>query len=168
MTLLDILILIPLVFFIIKGWKKGLVREVCILAGVLIGIWAAIHLSEWVAEIIGLTGDSAVLLAFFLTFVGALVIAVFIGYCMDGLLKVSHLNTFNRVAGAALGMVKVVCILSVVLSYIVMIDHDERLITPKVKSTSWLYKPVCSTGNLFTSSIKTFVVEHKDKVEVLK
>ena len=56
MTILDILLAIPLGWLIFKGWKRGLVREAATLAGVVAGIWASVHLSQWVAELLGLKG----------------------------------------------------------------------------------------------------------------
>ena len=62
-------------YLIYKGWRWGLVREVATLVGVLAGIWAAVHLSQEVAGWIGLESENAVLIAFFVCFVGALVLA---------------------------------------------------------------------------------------------
>ena len=45
MTFLDILIGIPLIYFIYKGWKRGIIFEIAALLGILAGIWAATHLS---------------------------------------------------------------------------------------------------------------------------
>ena len=50
MTFLDILIAIPLCYFIYKGWRRGIIFEVATLLGILAGIWAAVHLSTWVAR----------------------------------------------------------------------------------------------------------------------
>ena len=54
MNILDIILAVPMLVFIFLGWKKGVVREVATLVGVLAGIWAAVHLSQLVAELIGL------------------------------------------------------------------------------------------------------------------
>ena len=167
MTLIDILLAIPLAWLIYKGWKRGLVREAATLAGVVAGIWASVHLSQWVAELLGLEGDSAILIAFFVTFVGAMVLAYLLGRSLEGLMKAAKLSLLNRVAGALLGMCKALCILAVILNGIVMLDKGQALITPDTKERSLLYRPVYATGNRLTESLKQFIADHASQARDL-
>lgn len=148
-------------YFIYQGWRRGIVREVATLVGVLAGIWAAVHLSQEVAELLGLKSENAVLVAFFVCFVGALVLAWLLGRMVEGLLKAAHISTMNRVLGAASGMLKALCILAVMLNYAVMLDQKEEVLKPDVKEKSLLYKPVYDTGNKLTASLKQFIADHK-------
>ena len=167
MTLLDILLAIPLLFLIFMGWKKGLVREIATLAGVLVGIWASIHLSQKVAPLLGLDGESAVLIAFIVTFLVALVLTYLLGRCVEGLMKVAKLSLVNRLAGAVLGAVKALCILAVLLNFLIMVDGNEAIVKSSVKEKSVLYKPVYSTGNWLTSHLKEYIADHKDEWKTL-
>ena len=163
MTLLDILLAVPLLFLIFMGWKKGLVREVATLAGVLAGLWASIHLSQRVAPLLGLDGESAVLIAFIVTFLVALVLSYMLGRCVEGLMKMAKLSLLNRISGAILGAAKALCVLAVLLNYLVMIDGKEMILKPATKEKSILYKPVYTTGNRLTTQLKTYIEEHKDE-----
>jgi len=160
MTLLDILLAIPLLYFIFMGWKKGIVREVATLAGVLVGLWASVHLSQRVAPLLGLDGESAVLIAFIVTFLVALVLTYLLGRCVEGLMKAAKLSLLNRLTGALLGAVKALCILAVLLNFVVMIDGKEMILKPATREKSLLYKPVYTTGNKLTAQIKTYIAEH--------
>ncbi len=140
-------------------------REVATLVGLLAGIWAAVHLSQEVAELLGLKSENAVLVAFFVCFVGALVLAWMIGRMVEGLMKAAHISTVNRVLGAASGMLKALCILAVVLNYAVMLDRKEEVLKPETKEESLLYKPVYNTGNRLTASLKQFIADHKEDWE---
>ena len=155
--MIDILLALPLAWFIYKGWRRGLVREAATLAGVVAGIWAAVHLSQWVAELLNLKGEGSILTAFFISFVGAMVLAWLLGRSIEGLMKAAKLTLANQIAGALLGMLKALCILAVILNGVVMIDKAERLLPPSVKEKSILYRPVYSTGNHLTESLKTFI-----------
>lgn len=169
MTLLDILLVLPLLFFIFMGWKKGLVREVATLAGVLLGVWASVHLSQQVVPLLGLDGESAVLIAFIVTFLVALMLTYLLGRCIEGLMKAAKLSLINRMAGAVLGTVKALCILAVLLNFLVMIDSNEIILKPTVKEKSVLYQPVFSTGNRLTTHLKEYIVENKETLkEVVK
>lgn len=140
-------------------------REVATLVGLLAGIWAAVHLSQEVAELLGLKNENAVLVAFFVCFVGALVLAWMIGRMVEGLMKAANISTVNRVLGAASGMLKALCILAVVLNYAVMLDRKEEVLKPETKEESLLYKPVYNTGNRLTASLKQFIADHKEDWE---
>lgn len=163
MTVLDIILGIPMAWLMYRGWKRGLVREVATLLGVLAGIWATTHLSGWVCEVLSLKGENAVLIAFFIAFVGALVLAYLLGRGVERLMKKAHIGLVNHIAGAALGLIKALCILAVILNNVVMLDKHENLITPKLKEESVLYQPVWNTGNRLTASLKQFVDDHKEE-----
>ena len=66
------------------------------------------------------------MIAFFVCFVGALVLSYLMGKAIEGLLKMTKMNAFNRIAGALLGLAKALCVLAVVLNFVVMIDHPCR------------------------------------------
>lgn len=163
LNVLDIILAVPMLLLVYRGWKQGLVQTIATLIGLLAGIWAAVHLSQWVAELIGLKSEDSVLIAFVVCFVGALVIAYFLGRMVEGLMKAVKLSIVNRVAGALFGLAKALCILSILLGTVVMFDRDEVLIKPELKENSLLYKPVYTTGSRLTDSLKQFVDYHKDE-----
>lgn len=162
MTILDILLLIPLGWLVFLGWRKGVIREAATLAGIVAGIWAAVNLSKLVANLLGLTGTSAILIAFFITFVGALVLTYLLGRSIERVVKSAHLSLANKIGGATLGMAKALCILAVILNGIVLLDKNEELINRETREKSLLYTPVYKTGNLLISTLKDFIEEHKD------
>lgn len=162
MTLLDIILAIPICLFIFLGWKKGLVRSIATLAGVLLGIWASTHFSQQIAVLLGLEVESAPIIAFIITFLAALILTYLLGRCVEVLMKAVKLSILNRTAGALLGAAEVLCLLSVLLNLIVMIDHTETIIKPAVKEKSIFYKPVFVTGNQLTTQLKDIVEQHKD------
>lgn len=161
MTILDIILAIPLCFFIYKGFRKGLVYELAALAGLVLGIFAAIHFSTFVSELLGLGGSTSVLVAFFITFVAVVVLSYFVGKFADSVMKMLKLNILNKLAGATFGMLKCVCILSVLLYYITYIDFEEKLLTAETKGNSILYKPVEKAGNMVIGQVKNYVEEHR-------
>lgn len=165
MTLLDLLLAIFLGVFIYLGWKRGVVREAAALVGVLVGIWAAVHFSRLIASLLGLTGEYSILIAFFIIFIGTLVLASLLGRTADRVIKAVKMNLPNKIAGAALGMLKALCICSVILNGIILIDKEEALISNKTRENSLLYSPVYNTGNELISSLKEFINEHPNLTE---
>lgn len=163
MNWLDIVLAVPMLWLVYRGWRRGLIREVTTLLGVLVGIWAAVHLSQLIAELLNLKGESSVIIAFFITFVGALVLAYLLGRAVEGLMKAANLSLLNHIAGAALGLVTALCILAVLLSNVVMLDKYEKVVKAETKDKSVLYKPVSVTGSRLTASLKDYIDNHKDE-----
>ncbi len=164
MTFLDILIAIPLAYYIYKGWKRGIIFELATLLGILAGIWASVHLSTWVAEALKLEGEGSVLIAFFITFMGAIVIAYFLGKVVEGLFKMVKAEFLNKLLGSVLGMLKCLIIISILLNFILLIDRNHVIITPKVQEESILYKPTYTIGNKLSQSLKTYILEKREEL----
>ena len=112
----------------------------------LVGVWAAIHLSQRVAPLLGIDGESATLISFIVTFLVALVLAYLLGRCVEGLIIMAKLSLLNRLTGALLGAVKALCILAVLLNFLVMVDGNEMILKPETKTMSVLYQPVYTTA----------------------
>lgn len=161
MTVLDILIAIPLIFFIYRGWRRGLIFELSMLMGIIAGCWAATHLSVVVANLLQMEGDTGVLVTFFVCFVGAVALAFFLGKTIEGVFKMVKAGTLNHLLGALLGMLKCLCVLSVLINFVMLIDREHVIITPETQEKSVLYEPTYNVGNRLTNHLK-------DKVKDLR
>lgn len=161
MNFLDIIIAIPLCYFIYKGWRRGLIFEVTSLAGIIVGVWACVHFSTWVADTLEIQGDSGVLIAFFITFAAVVVLAYFLGKAIEGIFKMVKLNFVNKIMGALLGMAKCLCVISILLNFILLIDTQQSILTPKVKEESVLFKPSYRIGNKLTITLKNHLTEKR-------
>lgn len=162
MNLLDLILAVPLAWLAYKGFKKGLVYELCSLAGLVLGTWAAVHFSAFVAGLIGIEGSSAMLVAFFITFIGVVILSHFVGKMGCGILKVMKLGWLDKLLGAVFGMLKCVCILSVLLYYVAVLDFEHKILSGDVRQHSMLYKPVEKTGNLVIGGVKDYVDTHRN------
>lgn len=161
MNILDIILAIPMAYLLYKGYRRGLVFELSSLLGLILGCWAAVHFSQYVSELLGLEGDGAVLMAFFITFVVVLLISILLGKCIKGLFKALKVGFFDKLAGALLGFLKAICVLGIVLSYVVLIDQHEIVMKSSVKEESVFFKPVYKVGNKLTESLNTYVVQRR-------
>ncbi len=163
MNILDIILAIPLCYFIYKGWRRGLIFEMAALVGIIVGCWAAIHFSSWVADLLDLKGDSALLIAFFITFLGVVIGSYFLGKAVEGFIKMVKADALNRILGALAGMAKCLCVLSVLLNFVLLIDYNHIIITPKVQQESKLYMPTYTLGNKLTATLKAQLHELRAK-----
>ena len=117
MNLVDILIWLILAGFVVKGFTKGLVRQICSLAGFLIGGWAAIKYHLYLAEasrhIIHLPPYLATILSFILIFLLIGLLFLLLGHILTVMFKIILLGGVNRAGGVVLGFLEgafIVCI----------------------------------------------------------
>lgn len=164
MNFLDLLIAIPLGYLIFKGYKRGLIFELTSLAGIVIGSIVAVRMANWFSMLVGLEGKNAILVAFFILFVGVVVLALFVGKFIERFIKLIHVGFVNNLAGAILGMLKGVCIVGVLLYYVAIIDLREKVLTRDIKQASMLYRPVIKTGSQLVGKMDEYLMERKRKL----
>ncbi len=146
MNYIDILLIILLAIAAINGLVKGFVEELAGLAGLILGIWAALHFSGMVADFLtsqfNWTFRHLSVVAFFITFVLVVILVEIVGSAVNKLVKAVHLGFVNRLAGLVFGVVKGALILSVLLVVFNKIDKDVHILSATTKAESKLYEPV--------------------------
>jgi membrane protein required for colicin V production len=150
MNYLDILLLIPILIGAWRGYNKGFVIEIFTLLALLVGIYAGIHFSDYMAAIlrdsVGIESEYLPAIAFTFTFllVGAMV--YFLGKLIEKGLKILALGMVNKIAGLFFGVVKMVFILSAGLVILESYDEKGNFIPTDLKTDSLLYEPITKTS----------------------
>ena len=154
MNYLDIVIAIVLFLFGFKGFRKGLIFEVVTLLAFGLGIYGAMHFSDFTAdhlqEVMNIDPKYLNTVAFVLTFV-LLVIAVnIIGRMVKKMVQAMNLGFFDRLGGFVVGVAKGVLLCSAFLlvvnnlQFTGLIKEDvkkESRLNPYIEKTvPYLYK----------------------------
>jgi membrane protein required for colicin V production len=133
MNLVDILIWVVLLIFAVKGFMKGLVMEVCSLAGVVVGGWAALVYCHPFAEVLRqhskLPSALTSILSFGLIFLSLGLLFFFLGHLLTTLFKIVLLGGLNRIGGVLMGLLQGALVVSVLLSF-----AGSKLVPMKVSS----------------------------------
>jgi membrane protein required for colicin V production len=120
MNLVDILVWVILLIFAVKGFMKGLVREVCSLLGLVVGGWSAFSYCRSLAEVlqphIPLSHTVTLFLSFGLIFLALGLAFIFLGYLLTALLKIILLGSLNRIGGVFLGVLQGALVLCILLT----------------------------------------------------
>ena len=161
MNFLDLLIAIPLGCLIFKGYKRGLIFEFASLAGIVLGSVLAVRFANWVSSLLGLNGENAVLIAFFVIFLAVIVASFFLAKLVERFVKLVHVGALNNIAGALFGLIKGVCIVGVLLYYVSIIDLNEKVLTRNAKESSILYHPVERSGKRLAGRMGMYVANRK-------
>jgi membrane protein required for colicin V production len=174
MNVLDIILGIPLIWAAYKGFTKGFVIEIASLAGLILGIYLASHFSWFTADflhdVFGWNGRYVAFVSFIITFAVVLISIHLLGKVIEKVVEMVALGFFNRIAGAVFSILKTAFVLSVILFLITSIDFGQRIITPKSKTESLLFKPVASVAPFIFPrlQLKDFSVPLPGKKEVKK
>jgi membrane protein required for colicin V production len=146
MNFLDIILLIPLIWFAYRGFSRGFVIELASLVGLIAGIWGAIHFSFYAADILannfGMGPKYLPIASFIATFVVVVIIVYIIGKIIEKFIDILALGFFNKLVGLAFGVVKAAFLLSIIILVINSFDRNESVITPGMREGSILYKTI--------------------------
>ncbi len=146
MNLFDIVLLAFAALFVIRGLMKGFIISLATLAGLVLGIYAAVYFSGIMSNF--LTNQfhpSATwlhILSFSLTFLLVMLGVILVGKLVEKAVDTLKLGLANKLAGALFGLAKAVLIASILLFIIEGFDRNEKLITKEVKKKSYLHDPV--------------------------
>lgn len=126
MNALDVLIVAPLLYFAIKGFKNGLIREAFSIIGLILAAFLSFqYMSELSSLLVWLTGWEGrwiPILAFALLFAGLIILVHIAIRLIDTFLYYVFLSTPNRVLGFAFGFLKCGILLSVLLIFLAIFD----------------------------------------------
>lgn len=142
MSVIDFIIGIPILWFGYRGFKKGFISELAMLAALLLGTYAAINFSALLGEKIGIEGEYKALIAFVITFLIVLVLTFILGKWIEKLLESVKLGFVNKFLGFILGAFKTVLVISIAFYSINQFDESKSLIKEDTREKSWLYAPV--------------------------
>ncbi len=121
MNFVDILIWAVLLYFLVKGFMKGLVKEACSLLGLLAGGWAAfkyhLHLAESLRPFIHLPQSVASVLSFFFIFIAMGLLFYLLGHLLTVVCKIMLLGGINRIGGILFGLLEGAFLLCMVLYF---------------------------------------------------
>jgi membrane protein required for colicin V production len=146
MNFLDIILIIPIAFGAWKGFKKGLIIELFTLLALLVGIYSAIHFSDYMVEVVESNFNTQAkytpIIAFVLTFILAGGVVYFLGKMLEKSINSSGLSGFNKFSGLILGGAKLMFVSAVLVIVIDAIDLRTDIITLQTKNESMLYQPL--------------------------
>ncbi|MBS3920622.1 MAG: CvpA family protein [Deltaproteobacteria bacterium] len=145
MNLLDLILIVLIAFSAIYGLFKGLIKEVISLLAVIIGLIGASRLYEGISPLLGnlgLGGQAAKILSFFILFIIISIVIVLIGKLIHKFVHAIFLGWLNRMAGIGFGLLRgiitsaiIIMILTITLSEKTPILSQSKL-TPHIMSIS--------------------------------
>ena len=148
MSVIDIIIGALILYGVVKGLFKGLFVEVTSLLALLVGVYGAVHFSNYAAEILlnnfEWSEKTTNITAFAVTFVAIVMVISLAGKALTKLADFAALGLLNKLLGALFGGVKIALILSVLLLIFSTLNKTIPFVSNDEIEASLLYTPVKS------------------------
>ena len=163
MNVFDILIGIPLLWAIFKGFKKGLILEIISIFALIAAIYGSVHFSFYIADIIDkkFHFKYSHITAFTLTFIFILIGLFWFAKVLETIVKSVALSLVNKILGSFFSLIKMAFIVSCFLYIINSINIKLSFISDKIQNDSLLYKPV----SLIAPAIFPLMKEKFDEIK---
>jgi membrane protein required for colicin V production len=146
MNVLDIILVIPLLWALYRGFRKGLVYMIASLAALVLGILGAMRFHEAAGSLLQgwfeIKPEHLNLLSFAIAFVFIVLMVHLAAFLVDKLIKAVALSFLNRTAGMVFGLLVSAFVISIVLMPIDAANKSRQFISPETIEGSLLYRPL--------------------------
>lgn len=146
MNFIDIVICVPLVWGLYKGFTKGLIIEAATVVAFGLGVWGGIHFSDYFANKLSLWFDwqspYLPVISFALTFLIIIAFVFLVAKMIQRMVEGVALSAVNKTGGAIVGTLKFALILSVIVFVMDAIEESYPMVSFKTKEESLLYRPI--------------------------
>lgn len=146
MNFLDIIFLVPLLFALYRGFKKGLIHMIASLLALVFGIFGAMKLRPVFASLLdslfNIDPGYLNVIAFAVAFVVIVMVVHLVAFMVDKLVKAVALNFINRVLGMGFGILVTAFVISMILWPVNQVNTGKQIIKPEHIEGSLLYKPL--------------------------
>jgi len=143
MNILDYILFALLLLFVIQGIRKGFIISLATLAALVLGIWAAVHFSNYMDKLIlekfHPSGTWLPILSFTIIFLCVVVLVLLVAKGVEKLVSLVGMGILNRIIGGVFGLVKGIIFLSVLLFIFCKFDSKEKLLKQETKEKSMLF-----------------------------
>mgnify|MGYP004577066195 CR=1 FL=1 len=159
MNVLDLILIILLVIAGISGFRKGVITQICGIAGLLLGILLAFRFSDWLSRILNIGESFSWLLSFIIILIVVVLVLYWAGWLVKKLVHVIGLGILDRLGGFILGVVKWGLVFSLLLGLLVNFTKTTKIVEPEVITGSRLYPPLKKLGDW----VFPYILDAKEK-----
>lgn len=159
MNVLDLILIILLAIAGISGFRKGVITQICGIAGLLLGILLAFRFSDWLSRILNIGESFSWLLSFIIILIVVVLVLYWAGWLVKKLVRVIGLGILDRLGGFILGVAKWGLVFSLLLGLLVNFTKTTKIVEPEVITESKLYPPLKKLGDW----VFPYILDAKEK-----
>jgi len=173
MHIIDLFILIMLIWAVIRGFTRGLIKQLTILAALILGIYGALKLSgltaEYMQDRIKTDIEHLYLIAVGVTFVIVFIGIYILGNLIQKITESLELSLINRLLGILFSVGRTVIITGLILAYADRIDQQIKILPENTREESFFFRPFTSIAHsLFNIIEKEELNMHENLQDIVK
>ncbi|MFM9004975.1 MAG: CvpA family protein [Flavobacteriales bacterium] len=143
---LDLVLLIPIGLAIWRGWRNGFVMEVFSMLALFVGLYAGVHLSDWMANFLRtkfeMSSDNLPIISFVVVLVLVFVGLFFLGKLITQTVSAGGAERWNQIGGAFFSLTKTLLFLSTLFVLFNALDRKYGWLPEKQRQHSYFYEPI--------------------------
>lgn len=159
MNVFDIALLIILAAAAVFGFRKGIITQVCGIAGILLGILLAFRFSNRLAGWLNVGEGFSWLLSFIIILLVVILVLYLAGRLVRKVVHGIGLGIIDRIGGLALGVVKWGLILSLLIGITVKFADATGIVESGKITEAKLYRPLKKLGD----TVFPYILDAKEK-----
>lgn len=158
MNWFDILVAIIILYSFFKGYSSGFIKQLASLAGIIACILLSGKVSSVILPHLQKLGNIPDKLLEPAAFIAAFIIIaaafLLLGHMLQSILETIKLGFINKIAGAGLGLIKWMIVLSMILNLLVKIDEHHVILPADISARSLTYKYIQPIAPSITPYLK--------------
>ena len=170
MLLLDIALGLVLLYGAYQGFKNGLIVELFGILAWAIGIYGALHFSDWTADqlkpSVSWSENATKTASFVLTFLSLLILTHLFAKALTKVASLMLLGGINKIFGVLFGVLKTAALLALLLAYLSQHSSLDRWVSQEKDAPSVLYEPIKSAGQSLLDAWD-FVSEKVEEIDYI-
>lgn len=163
MSWFDIIVFLVLLGAFIKGMRKGLAMQLAGLVAIIIGAIfagkAANIILPYLLGMVNISSNVAVMLSYAIAFIIIVVGIRIIGKMLHNLFEALYIGFLNKILGAALGVISVSLVLSILVNLAVILDTEQDIITENIKTETFFYSKIQKVAPIIVPYLKEEIWE---------
>jgi|TARA_B110000444_G_scaffold42635_1_gene38517 membrane protein required for colicin V production len=146
MNYFDLILVLPIIYGVYKGFRRGLVLEFTSLLALVLGIYGASIFSkmtfEYLSNWLDIESSYLSVASYAITFISIVIIVSLGGKLLTLLLKMVALGFLNRIMGSLFGGLKSLLLISIFLIFFDKFVKPFGFVKPDLLNDSVFYEPM--------------------------
>jgi len=179
MPYLDLILVVPLLWGMMRGFKRGFIIEVCTLMALVLGVYGAATFGDMGADYLVSSFHTdpglSLVLSFAILFAAIVVLITLFGRVLERVIKLVALGLVNKLFGMAFGLAKFLLIISALLFIWNGFPLTAKVIPDSWRKGSYLFEPISALAPAiypvlkeqdWTDQLERHLEDLRDKVDI--
>ncbi|HIS34252.1 MAG TPA: CvpA family protein [Candidatus Avirikenella pullistercoris] len=139
---IDIFFAIIFLYALYKGFRNGLIVELCGIISIIAGVFIAYHFSDMVAGWLSISGETGYVIAFIIIMIATLLLLGILARIISKIIDFTGFGTLNKLMGAIASLLKIALLAGILTCAFDVLNKQAHWIEQKTLDESKLYAPM--------------------------